>query len=328
MALTAVHTIASLARAAGGPVYTVSRLCDSLAHAGANVQLVSLASPEGEREAVLPASHGVKVHLAKPAVFAARRSAYGAGFHRAIREACREGRPVMLQGGRSPLLAAGYEGPREEASLVLPPDSTLVLYTDGLVERRDEPFHLGIDRLRETVEAANEFEPAALVETLVDALLGDRDRTDDTALLVLRTGDPIPFAVRLADTPEELRPMRHRLRAWLDLRGCAPDDTDAVVLAVNEAAANAIEHGYLDGDGPVVITGDVIDGRLRICVEDNGEWRDTDPDPARGRGLALMRTLMDDVDIEPLHPGTRIVLRRAVGASAGAPAMAGYDARG
>ncbi len=241
--------------------------------------------------------------------------------------ACIAGRPVMLQGGRSPLLAAGYEGPREEASLVLPPDSTLVLYTDGLVERRDEPFHLGIDRLRETVEAANEFEPAALVETLVDALLGDRDRTDDTALLVLRTGDPIPFAVRLADTPEELRPMRHRLRAWLDLRGCAPDDTDAVVLAVNEAAANAIEHGYLDGDGPVVITGDVIDGRLRICVEDNGEWRDTDPDPARGRGLALMRTLMDDVDIEPLHPGTRIVLRRTVGASAGAPAMAASDVR-
>jgi anti-sigma regulatory factor (Ser/Thr protein kinase) len=201
----------------------------------------------------------------------------------------------------------------------------LVLYTDGLVERRDEPFPRGVDRLRRTIEATSEFEPAALVEALVEAVLGDRDRTDDAALLVLRTGDPIPFAMSLDDTPEGLRPMRHRLHAWLELRGCTPGDADAVVLAVNEAAANAIEHGYHDANGPVEVTGDVIEGNLRIVVEDHGGWRAGEPDPARGRGLPLMRTLMDDVDIEQLHPGTRVVLRRKVGAAAGAPAMAASD---
>src|SRR3954447_4373934 len=78
MALTAVHTIASVGRAAGGPVYSVTRLCDSLASAGANVELVTLASPDGPSEAVLPASDGVKVHFAKADIFAGRRSAYGA----------------------------------------------------------------------------------------------------------------------------------------------------------------------------------------------------------------------------------------------------------
>ena len=168
--------------------------------------------------------------------------------------------------------------------------------------------------------------PAALVDTVVDAVLGDRERTDDAALLVLRTGDPIPFAMTLDDTPEGLRPMRHRLHAWLDLRGCTPDDADAVVLAVNEAAANAIEHGYHGGAGPVEVAGDVVGGDLRISVVDHGDWRDAHPDPARGRGLPLMRTLMDDVEIERLDPGTRIVLKRKVNV-VGAPALAGSDGR-
>jgi serine/threonine-protein kinase RsbW len=241
--------------------------------------------------------------------------------------ACIAGRAVALQDGRSPLLAAGYDGPRAEATVMLPPGSTLVLYTDGLIERRDEPFHRGIDRLRDTIEASSTSEPAALAAALVDAVLGDRDRTDDAALLVLRTGDPIPFAMTLDDAPEGLRPMRHRLRAWLELRGCAPNDADAVVLAVNEAAANAIEHGYRDATGPVTLTGDVIEGDLRISVEDRGDWRTADPDPARGRGLPLMRTLMDVVEIERLDPGTRVVLSRRVDAAAGEPAMAASDGR-
>ncbi len=241
--------------------------------------------------------------------------------------ACIAGRAIVLEDGRSPLLAAGYDGPRAEASLVLPPDSTLVLYTDGLTERRDEAFHRGIDRLRAAIETSSELEPPVMVDTVIGAVLGDRERTDDAALLVLRTGDPIPFAMRLDDSPEGLRPMRHRLHAWLDLRRCSADDADAVVLAVNEAAANAIEHGYHDANGPVEVAGDMVDGALRISILDHGNWRTGHPDPTRGRGLPLMRTLMDDVEIERLDPGTRIVLHRKVEAAAEAPALAGSDGR-
>jgi glycosyltransferase involved in cell wall biosynthesis len=95
MGVTAVHTIASLARAEGGPVYSVTRLCDSLARAGAGVHLVSLASTDVIGETILPRSKQVKVCLAKPAVLAGRRSAYSADFHRAIRESCRE-RPLVI----------------------------------------------------------------------------------------------------------------------------------------------------------------------------------------------------------------------------------------
>jgi len=242
--------------------------------------------------------------------------------------ACTEGRAMVLDDGRSPLLAAGYDGPRAEATYVLPPHATLVLYTDGLIERRDEPFQRGVDRLRTTLELASDGDPVDLVDALITAVLGTQDRTDDAALLVLRTGAPIPFAMTLEDVPEGLRPLRHRLQAWLSLRGCTPDDADAVVLAVNEAAANAIEHGYRHSDGPVEVTGDLVDHAIEVSVVDHGRWRTAQPDPTRGRGLPLMRTLMDDVEIEVLEPGTRVVLRRKIAESEGEPAMAGSDGRG
>jgi len=236
--------------------------------------------------------------------------------------ACIDGRVIVLQEGRSPLLAAGYDGPREEATCFLPPHATLLLYTDGLIERRDEPFQRGVDRLGATLERVGDGDPADLVDAVVEAVLGSRERTDDAALLVLRTGAPIPFAMTFGDAPEGLRPLRHRLQAWLELNGCTPDDADAVVLAVNEAAANAIEHGYRNGEGRVEVAGDLLDHELRMSVVDHGDWRPGHPDPARGRGLPLMRTLMDDVDIEPLTPGTRVILRRRVDVGKDAPAMA------
>ncbi len=241
--------------------------------------------------------------------------------------ACIGGRAVVLNDGRSPLLAAGYDGPRDEARCVLPPASTLLLYTDGLIERRDEPFQRGIDRVRAALERTSDAEPARLVEDLVETVLGEPERSDDAAVLVLRTGDPIPFSMTLEGAPEELRPLRHRLRAWLDLRRTSPEVSEGVILAVNEAAANAIEHGYRGDTGPVVIDGDVRDDVLTITVVDRGAWSGTDPDPARGRGLPLMRTLMDDVEVEPLDPGTKVVLRRRFGLI-DEPALAGSDRRG
>jgi anti-sigma regulatory factor (Ser/Thr protein kinase) len=203
----------------------------------------------------------------------------------------------------------------------------LILYTDGLIERRDELFHRGVDRLRAALERTSDRDPAQLVEEIVDAVLGSRERTDDAAVLVLRTGAPIPFTATLDGSPEELRPLRHRLRAWLDLRRCGPEDAEAVVLAANEAAANAIEHGYRGSAGPVEIAGDLVESVITITVEDHGVWRASDPDPARGRGMPLMRTLMDDVEVEALDPGTKVILRRRV-APLGAPAMAGAERPG
>ena len=54
---------------------------------------------------------------------------------------------------------------------------------------------------------------------------------------------------------------------------------------------------------------------MTITVVDRGVWQASDPEPAFGRGLQLMRTLMDEVEVEALDPGTKVVLRRRVAAA-------------
>jgi serine phosphatase RsbU (regulator of sigma subunit) len=99
-----------------------------------------------------------------------------------------DGSAELLQTPADLLLGVMPHGPRADHEALLPIGSTLVLYTDGLVERRDASLDDGFARL---VSAAREL--AALdLETFCDGLL-DRmadDGGDDVALLALRAHDP------------------------------------------------------------------------------------------------------------------------------------------
>ncbi len=95
-----------------------------------------------------------------------------------------DGRAELLQRPPDLLLGLQPDSERSTHELVLDPGTTLLLYTDGLVERRGEPLDVGLERLRAAVEAR-----AALpVEELLDALLAElaADPEDDVALLALR----------------------------------------------------------------------------------------------------------------------------------------------
>lgn len=97
----------------------------------------------------------------------------------------------FLTGARSPLLGATTSVPRENERVALPPGSTLVLYTDGLIERRGEPID---DRLAELAAAAAGSETDDLetvCDTLLTSLLGVETSTDDdVAVLIMRTSGP------------------------------------------------------------------------------------------------------------------------------------------
>ena len=80
-------------------------------------------------------------------------------------------------------LPPGAEVPR--ASCVLLPGESLLLYTDGLVERRDIGIISRLDQLRETVESAPE-ELEACLDHVTATMAGDAVRFDDIALLKLR----------------------------------------------------------------------------------------------------------------------------------------------
>ena len=84
-----------------------------------------------------------------------------------------------------------------------------------------------------------------------------------------------------------------------------------VLVAAGEACANAIEHGYRDQPGQQVrLQATATTGRLRLAVTDSGRWRPAapDPDPYRGKGIPLMRALMDNVSIEADAAGTTVIM--------------------
>jgi serine/threonine-protein kinase RsbW len=102
--------------------------------------------------------------------------------------------PAILAPGQEPLFA--WEGrslpldalialdePRGEASLSLAPGTTLLLYTDGLIERRSSNVAEGLERLLR--ELASRREEPGLAHAVVRAL-EDRDHPDDVCLLLAR----------------------------------------------------------------------------------------------------------------------------------------------
>jgi anti-anti-sigma factor len=88
-------------------------------------------------------------------------------------------------------------------------------------------------------------------------------------------------------------------------------DRVGVMVAVGEACANATEHAYQGVEpGPVSVSAHVdVDGVLTVVVRDQGSWRPPDRDPGdRGRGLLIMRQLVDTVTLDEQNRGTTVTL--------------------
>jgi PAS domain S-box-containing protein len=100
------------------------------------------------------------------------------------------GRSALLWDGRSAPLGAQFGvGPRPAASITLTPGARLVLYTDGLVERRDQPLDLSIDVLAQELEGWAERPFPGLADGVADALLGTGRTSDDVCVLAVAFGE-------------------------------------------------------------------------------------------------------------------------------------------
>ncbi|MFI1469330.1 PP2C family protein-serine/threonine phosphatase [Streptomyces wuyuanensis] len=99
-----------------------------------------------------------------------------------------QGDTRYLEGGRGLLLGVNTEMARTGATEALPEQSTLLLYTDGLVERRGESFDHSLTRLRQHAAAIARHSPDSFCDELLTGLAPDG--TDDVALLALRLARP------------------------------------------------------------------------------------------------------------------------------------------
>jgi anti-sigma regulatory factor (Ser/Thr protein kinase)/GAF domain-containing protein len=223
------------------------------------------------------------------------------------------GEANYLPGGRSMPLGVPWPGIREDQRAELPAGSTLMLYTDGLIERRGEPIDRGFQRLRDTASARSTIDRLDDLGEILSRLV-PAGHGDDVAMLFVRAETtPSRFLRCFASNPRELAGLRHEIRRWLRSHGADSRWCDDVVLACGEAASNAIEHGYLGSAGEVEVSIEVAsDGSILACVMDHGTWRPEGSDPFRGRGLVLMSSLMDGVDINTGSEGTTVSMRKSL----------------
>jgi serine phosphatase RsbU (regulator of sigma subunit)/DNA-binding response OmpR family regulator/anti-sigma regulatory factor (Ser/Thr protein kinase) len=193
--------------------------------------------------------------------------------------------------------------------------STMLLYTDGLVERRGQPIDAGLEQLREALRSA----PADLEQLCSHVLArapAGAGTQDDVALLAVRRVQERAERLEmvLPAEPESVPIARNRFKRWLVGTGAAAqEDTFDITLALNEACTNTVQHAYGPERGHTfrVCAERSSDGVL-LEVQDSGRWRAPRGSDG-GRGLGIIERVMDEVDVERSASGTTLRMRRKRG---------------
>ncbi|MFG3142113.1 SpoIIE family protein phosphatase [Streptomyces sp. NPDC048211] len=133
--------------------------------------------------------------------------------------------------------------PFEAIELEVPEGSRLVLYTDGLVERRGRDIDEGMEQLRNAL-AGRDRTPEETCDDVLEALLPTRPG-DDVALLVARTRTLDParrVQWQVAPDPAAVAGVRKEAIAWLADRGL-DEEGFVTELILSELVTNAIRYG-------------------------------------------------------------------------------------
>jgi anti-anti-sigma factor len=216
----------------------------------------------------------------------------------------------FLDTGASAVLGVRGRPPYRERSAMVAPGASVILYTDGLVERRDEVVDAGLDRLQQAAERLAHHGPDELARGLVDAVLGEEGPADDVALLVVRA-IPAPLHRRLTATATSMSPLRRSVSEWATTAGLPEETTEDLELAAGEAGANAAEHAYPEGGGHFEYTvARADDGAVEVHVHDQGRWRPVPADNGhRGHGLRVIDGLVEEFVIDRGNGGTHVSFR-------------------
>ncbi|GGR49877.1 magnesium or manganese-dependent protein phosphatase [Streptomyces cinereoruber] len=190
-------------------------------------------------------------------------------------------------------------------TLELDPGQTLLLYTDGLVEKPGADLDEGLQWLSSLVRRGPD-DLQELADHLCD-VVAERGGEDDVAILLLRRHGTYAapgagrFQQHVAQSdPEALRSARHMIRAAVRAWG-AGERADEIELVADELMTNALMHT----DGGAIVTLRVLPGptrRLRVEVEDRSSAlprrREAGEAGVSGRGLLLVDQLSDAWGVE------------------------------
>ncbi|HEY3866747.1 MAG TPA: SpoIIE family protein phosphatase [Actinocrinis sp.] len=234
--------------------------------------------------------------------------------------------PPLLLRGKTPCYLTGTDsGPLgvgahfTAATDQLEPGETVLLYTDGILERPGRTVQEATVELAQAAacvaadqaaQAAQAGEPPVerLPTGILESLIQATGCCDDIALLAARrVPEPGGLHFAVPSDPAALADVRGRLGVWLTDCGVPAHDANALQHAVVELATNSIEHAHPDSAEPATIAVTAVltrDGRLRAEVADDGKWHASRPGPNRGLGLTMVANLVDAIAFDRGEYGT------------------------
>ena len=122
----------------------------------------------------------------------------------------------------------------------------------------------------------------------------------------------LPLRLFLGGDPSEAKRLRNDLRAWLLESGVNGTAGYDIVLAVNEAFINAVEHPVDRTSSTIEVTAEFAGREITVRIRDDGQWQE-DLDPGRNHyGHNVMRTVMTDVTTRRTPTGTQVTLRKVL----------------
>ena len=215
------------------------------------------------------------------------------------------------------LIAVGLgKRSRPAQTLTLRQGDALVMYSDGLVERRGESISDGMERLRHTATDVAEGGWPTRSGAELATLMNDEESADDVVVLSLHylglesggtkrhdlgTAQATMSTLHLEPLVVSTTTARH----WMagQLAHFSTEVCECAALLTSELVTNAVLHAAT----PLSVTLHFLPGRIRVDVADASpvlpSLKDYSPDAATGRGLTLCNTLASDWGVHAVNGG-------------------------
>jgi serine phosphatase RsbU (regulator of sigma subunit)/anti-sigma regulatory factor (Ser/Thr protein kinase) len=221
-----------------------------------------------------------------------------------------DGSSSLLTQPRSMLLGVRDDVEYAHGTIALDPRDMIVLYTDGLIERRGEELDRGLLRLERVALRVRARGPGAdaVSERVLQAMLAGEARSDDVCLLCawcMPAEDPVEFALQ-PDAASSRVARRHV--GWVLEDWGMEDLVEPAALLVSELVTNAVVHVGAD----IRLRVQRLPEGVRVTVFDGNSdtvaarRRAVPPESPSGRGLLIVDNVSDRWGVEPSRSGKQV----------------------
>jgi serine phosphatase RsbU (regulator of sigma subunit)/anti-sigma regulatory factor (Ser/Thr protein kinase) len=222
----------------------------------------------------------------------------------------RAGSSALLTQPRSMLLGVRDDVEYAHGTVALDPNDMILLYTDGLIERRGEELDRGLLRLERVALRVRTRGPGAdaVSERVLQAMLAGEPRSDDVCLLcawAMPAEATVEFA--LQPDPASSRVARRHV-GWVLEDWGVEDLVEPAALLVSELVTNAVVHVGAD----IRLRVQRLPEGVRVTVFDGSpdtvaaRRRAVPPESPSGRGLLIVDNVADRWGVEPSRSGKQV----------------------